>query len=70
MCTHTHTQWICFGLWRRYEQLKDDYEDPKVIMLVGNKKDKVDENPESRIMSFQEGQALAEQWGAEYIETR
>mmetsp|Transcript_20594 Transcript_20594/g.30219 ORF Transcript_20594/g.30219 Transcript_20594/m.30219 type:complete len:288 (-) Transcript_20594:119-982(-) len=52
-----------------YEQLKDDYEDPKVIMLVGNKKDKVDESPSTRIMSVEDGEALAERWGAEYIET-
>ena len=38
-------------------------------MLVGNKKDKVDESPSTRIMSFEDGEALAEKWGAEYIET-
>ncbi len=35
--------------------------------MVGNKKDKVDEKPETRIMSVQEGHALAEKWGAEYV---
>ena len=38
-------------------------------MLVGNKKDKVVDNPSTRIMSVEEGEALASKWGAEYIET-
>lgn len=34
-------------------------------MLVGNKKDKVDESPGTRIMSVEDGEALAAKWGAE-----
>merc|ERR1712224_246003 len=51
-----------------HTQLKEDNQ-PKAIMLVGNKKDLVDENPEKRIMTEEEGKALATRWEAEYIET-
>lgn len=55
-----------------HSQLKEGstYEDPHnpIVMLVGNKKDLVDEDPSKRTMTEDEGKALAAKWGAEYIE--
>jgi len=51
-----------------HTQLKEEGQ-PKAIMLVGNKKDLVDEEPSKRIMTEEEGKALAAKWEAEYIET-
>jgi len=51
-----------------HTQLKEEGQ-PRAIMLVGNKKDLVDEDPSKRIMTEEEGKALAKSWEAEYIET-
>lgn len=51
-----------------HTQLKEEGQ-PKAIMLVGNKKDLVDEDPSKRIMTEEEGKDLASKWEAEYIET-
>lgn len=51
-----------------HTQLKEEGQ-PKAIMLVGNKKDLVDEEPSRRIMTEEEGKDLARKWEAEYIET-
>jgi len=51
-----------------HTQLKEEGQ-PKAIMLVGNKKDLVDEDPSKRIMTEDEGKDLAAKWEAEYIET-
>lgn len=51
-----------------HQQLREDSE-PKTILLVGNKKDIIDEFPERRIMTVEEGKEMAEKWEAEYIET-
>lgn len=51
-----------------HTQLKEEGQ-PKAIMLVGNKKDLVDEDPSKRIMTEEEGKDLARKWEAEYIET-
>lgn len=51
-----------------HTQLKEEGQ-PKAIMLVGNKKDLVDEDPSKRIMSEEDGKDLARKWEAEYIET-
>ena len=63
---HLGSLYDLLGYCELHTQLRKEGELPKAIMLVGNRKDIVDDHPSRRIMTGDEGKDLAKQIEKEY----